>query len=66
MNGKKLTKGHDKMLAGVCSGFAEYLDVDVTLIRAVYAIASVMMAGFPGIVLYIILMVIMPDPIDTY
>lgn len=62
MNGKKLTKGHEKMLAGVCSGIAEYFDIDVTLARAIYAVASIFVAGFPGVILYIILAIVMPEP----
>ena len=62
MNGKKLTKGHDKMLAAVCSGLAEYFDVDVTLVRVIYAVATAFCAGFPGIIVYIILALVMPDP----
>ena len=33
MEPKRLTKGHTKMICGVCSGLAEYLNVDVTLVR---------------------------------
>ncbi len=64
MNGKKLTKGHEKMLMGVCSGIAEYFDIDVTLARAIYAVASIFVAGFPGVILYIILAIVMPEPSD--
>lgn len=59
---KKLMKGHDKMLAGVCSGIAEYLDIDVTIVRVLYAVLSAFVAGFPGLILYIVLAVIMPEP----
>ncbi len=66
MNGKKLMKGHEKLLAGVCSGIAEYFDIDVTLVRAIYAVASVFVAGFPGVILYIILAIVMPEPTDNF
>jgi len=64
VNGKKLTKGHDKKIEGVCSGIAEYFDVDATLVRAIYAAVSIMFAGVPGIILYIVLAIIMPAPTD--
>ena len=48
----------DKKLAGVCSGLAEYFDVDVTLIRVVFIMA--VLAGFSGILAYIILWIIVP------
>jgi phage shock protein PspC (stress-responsive transcriptional regulator) len=61
---KKLTRSANKVLAGVCGGIAEYFEVDPTLIRAVYAAASIFMAGFPGVLLYIVLMIIMPQSND--
>lgn len=58
---KKLTKSNNKMLAGVCGGIGEYFDVDPTLIRIVYAALSVFSAGFPGLILYLILALIIPN-----
>lgn len=57
---KKLTKSSDKMLAGVCGGIANFFEIDPTLVRAGYAILTFFSAGFPGILLYIILCFIMP------
>jgi phage shock protein C len=48
------------MIAGVCAGIAEYLNVDVTIVRVAYVLLSVLSVGFPGIIVYIILMLIMP------
>ena len=58
---KKLTKSKNKMVAGVCAGLAEYLGWDVTIVRAVYAVLSVFSVGFPGLLLYIILAIVMPN-----
>lgn len=58
---KKLTKSSNKQLAGVCAGIAEYFGWEVTLTRILYVVLSMFIAGFPGIILYIILMVIMPE-----
>lgn len=68
---KKLTRSDNKVLAGVLGGIAEYFDVDPTLVRVCYAALSVLSAGFPGILLYIILVLIMPmkgpeDPKDKF
>ncbi|MBP1677281.1 MAG: PspC protein [Bacteroidetes bacterium] len=60
---KKLRRSNNKMLAGVCAGIAEYLNVDPTLIRVAYVLLSIFSAGFPGILVYIILMIIMPQDI---
>lgn len=57
---KKLTRSNDKMVAGVCSGIAEYFGWDITIFRVIYTVATVFTA-FSGVVLYIILWLIMPQ-----
>ncbi len=54
-------RSSNKMLAGVCAGLAEYWDLDPTLVRVVYAALSVFSAGFPGVLLYIIMALLMPQ-----
>ncbi len=51
-----------KVIAGVCGGIAEYLDVDPTVVRVLYVAASVFSALFPGLLAYIILTFLMPLP----
>ncbi len=65
---KKLTRSTNRILGGVCGGIAEYFDVDPTIIRVCYAVLSVFAAGFPGLLLYIILLLLIPekDPRDNY
>jgi phage shock protein C len=58
---KKLYRSSNRILAGVCGGVAEYLDVDPTLMRVIYVALSMFTAGFPGLLLYIILMILMPN-----
>ena len=59
---KKLTRSAtDKMLCGVCGGIAEYLDVDPTIIRVAYVVMSLFSVAFPGLILYIILALIIPQ-----
>lgn len=58
---KKLTRSTNKILAGVCGGIAEYFDIDPTLVRILYAALSFFSAAFPGLILYIIMMLIMPE-----
>jgi len=38
MRNKRLTLGEDKRICGVCSGLAEYLDMDPTLMRIIWVI----------------------------
>ena len=59
---KKLKKSTNKMVAGVCAGIAEYFDVDPTIVRIVYAILAICSVGFPGLLLYMIWALIMPQP----
>lgn len=49
-----------KMIAGVCGGLADWLGWDVTLVRVLYVLVSVISAAFPGILVYVILWMIMP------
>lgn len=58
---KKLTRSNNKSLAGVCAGIAEYFDVDPTLVRVIYACLTIFSVGFPGLLLYIVLALIMPE-----
>jgi len=49
----------DRMIAGVASGLAEYLDVDVTIVRIIIAVLVV--RGGAGVVLYIAGWLLMPN-----
>ena len=58
----KLTKSStERMIAGVCGGIADYFDWDPTLVRVGYVLLSIFSAAFPGLLVYIILAIIMPD-----
>ncbi len=62
MSGRSLRRSRDnRMLAGVVGGLAEYFDVDATLARIIFVIVSVMSAAFPGIFVYIVLWLLMPE-----
>jgi len=49
------------MLAGVCGGIAEYFGFDPTLVRIGYVLVSLLVTGFPGLLAYGILAIVMPD-----
>jgi phage shock protein PspC (stress-responsive transcriptional regulator) len=51
----------NKVIAGVCGGLAEYLQIDPTLVRVFFVIATVMTAGL-GFLGYLVLLVMMPLP----
>lgn len=47
----------DRMLAGICGGLAEYLDIDPTVIRVLFVVAG-MLGG--GVFLYLAMWLIVP------
>ncbi len=51
----------NRHIAGVCGGLAEYLGIDPTVVRVVYVLLSIFSAGFPGILVYILLWVLIPE-----
>lgn len=60
-NGRPLHRSkRSHLIAGVCGGLAEWLGWDPTLVRILYVLASVLSAGFPGILVYIVLWIVMP------
>jgi len=50
----------NKMIGGVCGGIAEWLGWDVTLVRVLYVVVSVVSVAFPGIFVYLVLWALMP------
>ena len=61
MEQKKLRRSENRMLGGVIAGLAEYFDVDVTMLRVCFVLLSLFTAAFPGLLVYIILLLIMPN-----
>ncbi|MFC3549698.1 PspC domain-containing protein [Lysobacter cavernae] len=52
---------HDRMIAGVIGGIARRYGWNSTLLRVIYVIVSIASAAFPGIIVYLILWLLMPD-----
>src|SRR5579871_183448 len=50
----------DRKIAGVCAGFSEYFDVDVTLVRVVWLVVALLSGGI-GVVAYIVAWIVMPE-----
>lgn len=57
---KKLLRSNDRLLGGVCSGIADYFELDPTLIRVGYFVLSILSVAFPGILVYVLLWIIVP------
>ncbi len=56
---KKLYRNKDEgKLLGICAGLADYFDLDVTLVRALWIIVTLL--GGAGILIYIVLALLLP------
>ena len=52
---------HDRMIAGVIGGIAARFGWSSTLLRILYVVVSILSAAFPGILVYLILWLLMPE-----
>ena len=59
MKKKLYRSAKDRKLAGVCGGIAEYLNMDPTVIRILWAIISLF--AFVGVIAYIVCVFIIPE-----
>ena len=61
---KKLYRNtSNKMLAGVCSGLGEFLNVDPTIIRIIWALVGLSGAG---LLAYLVCALLIPEKPDDY
>ena len=51
----------DRIVAGVCGGIAEWLGWDPALVRILFVLVSLLSAAFPGILVYLVLWIVMPE-----
>lgn len=64
---KKLYRSRTKRtLSGVCGGLEDYFEIDVTIIRLVWVLISIMSGVLPGIVAYVIAVFIIPEQPNGY
>ena len=57
----RLVRSDNRMIAGVCAGLAEYLGWSIPMTRLLYVLVSVLSVAFPGIIVYLILWIMMPE-----
>ncbi len=60
MNQKRLERSNNiRMIGGVCGGLSKYFNIDVTIVRLLFALSAFVL--HPGAVLiYVILLLVMP------
>lgn len=59
--GRALVRPRNRMIAGVVSGIAEYFGWPADRTRLAFVLLSVLSAGFPGILVYLLLWAVMPE-----
>ena len=52
----------NRMIAGVCGGLAEYLQVDATIIRVIFVVLAVL--GGAGLPIYLAMWIVVPKQPD--
>ena len=57
-NRKLMRSRTEEKIAGVCGGFAEYLEIDLTLVRLIW-LAALFLGGW-GFIAYIVAWIVMP------
>jgi phage shock protein C len=55
----------DKKIAGLCSGIADYLDIDVTVVRLVFLTVTIVTGVLPGIFIYAVGAAITPKGVHN-
>ena len=64
---KKLFRSKtERQISGVCGGLAVYLNADPTIIRLAWVFISIFSAAVPGLLLYIICTIIIPEEPDSF
>jgi phage shock protein C len=51
----------NRIIAGVCGGIAEWQGWNPTIFRLVFVLVSLISAAFPGILVYLILWMVLPE-----
>ena len=51
----------NRKIAGVCSGIAEHVELDASLVRLLWVLVTLASGFFPGVVTYILAWIIIPE-----
>ena len=51
----------DRKIGGVCAGLAQYLDLDISLVRILWFFVTFVSGVFPGLVAYVLAWIIIPE-----
>jgi phage shock protein PspC (stress-responsive transcriptional regulator) len=59
-------RSYDKVFGGVCSGLADYIGVEVALVRLLTLVGIIVTGLFPGLLLYFLFVIIVPNDTQAY
>ena len=51
----------NRMIGGVVSGLANYFGLDISLARIIYVVGSICSAAFPGLLVYLLMWIVIPE-----
>lgn len=57
---KRLTRSKNRIIAGVCSGIADYVGVDPAIIRILWVVLTLFTLGIGGIIAYLLCWILIP------
>lgn len=57
-------RSRQRMIAGVCGGLAEKMGWSPDRVRLGYVVLSILSAAFPGILVYVVLWIVVPEADD--
>ena len=63
---KKLYRSRNqKMVGGVCGGLAEYFEIDVSVVRVLWVIGTLLSVGL-GVLAYIVMLIVFQEQPDEF
>jgi len=66
MNKKLYRSRRVRIISGVAGGLSEYFDIDVSLLRLLIALGTLFTGVFPGVILYLIAAMVIPEEEDVF
>ena len=61
MTTRTFKRSNNRMIAGVCAGIAEYFGWSTNATRFAYVLLSILSVAFPGIIVYLVLWLVIPE-----
>lgn len=56
---------NDRMISGLCAGLGEYIGLDPTVVRLLFALGAIFLFPMPLIVYFVMLLVVPEEPVSA-